>query len=79
MAIHFHYPSNYFTAYSRTKIHNMYYFCIFLQIFSFQYFVIRPEKKPQNQNTQKNQSHLLLLLDFSKKKAHMYSCISHGF
>lgn len=55
MVILFHYPSNYVTAYSKTKIHNAYFFCLFLQFFSFQHFLIRPEKnKNPKQNTHKN-------------------------
>lgn len=68
MAIHFHYPSNYFTAYSRTKIHNMYFFCIFLQIFSFQYFVIRPEKNPKTKIHKKTKATFYSFWTFPKKK-----------
>lgn len=54
MVILFHYPSNYVTAYSKTKIHNAYFFCLFLRFFSFQHFLIRPEKnKNPKQNTHK--------------------------
>lgn len=55
VVIHFHYPSNYFTAYSKTKMHNMYFFGIFLHFFSFQYFLIRSEKN--NKTKTKNKTH----------------------
>lgn len=35
VVIHFHYPSNYFTASSKTKIHNMYFFLLLLDCFFF--------------------------------------------
>lgn len=41
VAIHIHYPNNYFTAYSKTKIHNMYFFTPFGLLFFFP-----PKKKP---------------------------------